>query len=191
MPRGCERARLIEAYFEKCGNRLKQSDPIAPEQLFLSKSKLKAEYYNWLHLSVWLGLRPQEVDQLKEEKYVRLQSDVHGNPILWIYQTKLVSVPPRYRWKLIPIIFEEKAEALCIIQSRLHKRPPTKTMKKLFGPNTTHFGARKGFTDLMLSNNQDFVHITQWMGHSSIERTWKNYKSKRVTHYNLRKTNIY
>jgi integrase len=64
-------------------------------------------------------------------------------------------------------------------------------MKKLFGPNTTLYGGRKGFTDLMLANDQDFVHISQWMGHSSIERTWKNYKSKRVTHYNLRKANIY
>ena len=31
IPKGTERTRLLEAYFEKCGHRLNQSDPITPE----------------------------------------------------------------------------------------------------------------------------------------------------------------
>ena len=173
------------AYFEKCGrNGNTQSDPITPKQLQKARTHLKIEHYNWLYLSVWLGLRPQEVDQLKDERLVRLQSSVDGKPILWVYQTKLVSVPPRYRWKLIPIVFEEQEMALEIIKSGNFHRPWVKTIRKHFSKHTTLYGGRKGFTDLMLAHHQDFIHISQWMGHSSIERTWKNYKSRRVTHYN-------
>ena len=183
IPRGTEKARLLEAYFEKCGSPSNQSDPSTPEQLENAKSKLKREQYNWLYLSIWLGLRPQEVDQLKLDHLVRLQRDIHGKLILWVYQTKLVSVSPRYRWKLIPIIFKEQEIALKIIQKKQFHRPLVKTVKRYFGINTTLYGGRKGFTDLMLSQKQDFIHISQWMGHSSIERTWRSYKCRTITHY--------
>ncbi len=185
IPKGSEKARLLDAYFKKCGQHVKQSDPVTPAQLERVKSKIKKENYNWLYLSVWLGLRPQEIDQLKDEQYVRLQKNIGGAPTLWVYQTKLVSVPPRYRWKLIPIIFKEQKEALKIIRSKNFRRPIAKIIKKYFGPHTTLYGGRKGFTDLMLSNHQDFIHISQWMGHSSIERTWRNYKSRTIVHHNL------
>jgi hypothetical protein len=185
FPSGTEKARVLEAYFEKCGNRLNQSDPVTPEQLERVRTQLKPEQYNWLYLSVWLGLRPQEVDQLKDKRLLRLQCDLDGRPILWIYQTKLVSVPPRYRWKLIPIIFQEQKKALEIIKSRKFQRPLVKTVRKRFGRHTTLYGGRKGFTDLMLARQQDFIHISQWMGHSSIERTWRSYKSRRIVHYSV------
>ena len=183
IPRGSEKSRLLEAYFSKCGTPYNQSDPITPTQLETMKSCLKPEHYNWIYLSVWLGLRPQEVDQLKLDNYVRLQPGFDGTMILWVYQTKLVSVPPRYRWKLIPIIFKEQKLALDIIQSKIFQRPLVKTVKRYFGVNTTLYGGRKGFSDLMLSQKQEFIHISQWMGHSSIERTWRNYKSRLITHY--------
>lgn len=182
-PRGTERARLIEAYYEKSGGRSNCSDPITPELLENAKMNFKPQQYNWLYISVWLGLRPMEIDQLKEDKYVRLQSDIHGNPILWVYQTKLTSVPPRNRWKLIPIIFKEQLEALTIIKNKDMTRPHVKRIRKIFGGHTTLYGGRKGFTDLMLGQQQDFIHISQWMGHSTIERTWRSYKSRKITHY--------
>ncbi len=160
-----------------------ESDPITPDQLRQAKPKLKKEHYSWLFLSVWLGLRSREIDQLKDGRFVRLQCAVNGKPILWIYQTKLVSVPPQYRWKLIPIIFKEQEAALKVICSRTFRRPAVKIVKRNFGANTTLYGGRKGFTDLMLTHQQDFVHISQWMGHSSIERTRKSYKSRRITHF--------
>ena len=115
VPAGAEKARLLEAYFEKCGHRVNESDPITPDQLQQVKSKIKQDHYDWWYLSVWLGLRPREVDQLKDERYIRFQPGTHGKVILWIYQTKLAAVPPQYRWKLIPIIFFEQEAALARI----------------------------------------------------------------------------
>ena len=112
IPNGAEKARLLDAYFEKCGFRTNESEPLTKENLLYAKSKLKPEHYNWLYLSVWLGLRPREVDQLK-------------------------AVPPQYRWKLIPIIFTEEDVALEIIRSLQFKRPNVKIVKKYFGQNTT------------------------------------------------------
>ena len=85
-----------------------QSDPLLPDRLEKKKDRLKPEYYNWLYLSVWLGLRPMEIDYLTNKENTRLQKAPDGTLILWIYQTKLTSVPPRYRWKLIPLIFKEQ-----------------------------------------------------------------------------------
>ena len=163
--------------------RTNTSDPITPIQLKKAKTKLKTEHYNWLYLSVWLGLRPREVDQLKDERYVRLQPSLNGKIILWIYQTKLSAIAPQYRWKLIPIIFAKQEIALEIIRSGHFKRPRTKLVRKYFSQHTTLYGGRKGFADLMLAHQQDFIHINQWMGHSSIERTWRNYKSRQIVHY--------
>jgi integrase len=123
--------------------------------------------YNWLYLSVWLGLRPNEVDKLIDDEFVRILFDKQGIPILWVYQSKLTSIPPRFRWKLIP----------------LFERPLAKTVKKYLGSNITLYGGRKGFTDLMLSINQRLENISQWMGHSTIDRTWKHYKCRTMVHY--------
>ena len=183
IPNGVEKGRLLNAYFEKCGYRSNESEPILPARLQKAKPKLKPEHYNWIYLSVWLGLRPREVDQLKNEHFVRLQPGLHKKIILWIYQTKLSAVPPQYRWKLIPIIFSEQEVAIKILRSGTFKRPHVKLIKKYFGANRTLYAGRKGFTDLMLARQQDFINISQWMGHSSIERTWRNYKSKKIVHF--------
>ncbi|OFZ20362.1 MAG: hypothetical protein A2Z20_12640 [Bdellovibrionales bacterium RBG_16_40_8] len=118
IPNGVEKGRLLNAYFEKCGHRSNESEPILPSQLQKAKSKLKPDHYNWIYLSVWLGLRPREVDQLKNDRFVRLQPGLHKKLILWIYQTKLSAVPPQYRWKLIPIIFTEQETALKILRPK-------------------------------------------------------------------------
>lgn len=104
--------------------------------------------------------------------------------MLWVYQTKLMSVPPRYRWKLIPIVFEGQMDAVKIIESGDFKRPLSKCVRHHFGSYTTLYGGRKGFTDLMLDHQQQLENISQWMGHFSIERTWRSYKSRCVTHFN-------
>lgn len=182
-PKGRERARLLEAYFSKTGRETKESEPITPEQLEHAKPGLNERNYNWLYLSVWLGLRPLEIDQLHDRNLFRLQKISETSTLLWVFQTKLVAVPPRYRWKLIPLIFEGQADAVKIIESGNFARPLSKTVRHHFGDHTTLYGGRKGFTDLMLDHQQQLENISQWMGHSSIERTWRNYKSRCVTHY--------
>jgi hypothetical protein len=51
------------------------------------------------------------------------------------------------------------------------------------GENNSLYGGRKAFTNLMLSKNQMIENISQWMGHSTIDRAWKHYKSRRIVHY--------
>ena len=128
-----------------------------------------------------------EIDQLHDQNLYRLQKLSKNSSLLWVFQTKLISVPPRYRWKLIPLVFEGQAQALKIIESGCFKRPLSKTVRHHFVSHTTLYGGRKGFTDLMLGHEQRLENISQWMGHSSIERTWRSYKSRCVTHYSLPK----
>jgi hypothetical protein len=44
------------------------------------------------------------------------------------------------------------------------------------------YGGRKGFVDLMLSKEQTFENISVWMGHSTLDRTWRSYKQRRKFH---------
>lgn len=182
-PRGHERAQLLEAYFTRRGTDHKESEPLQPAQLESVRGRLEKEHANWLYLSVWLGLRPLEIDQLKNPELIKIMTDSSGVPTLWVYQTKLVAVPPRYRWKLVPLFLPEQRKCLKIIERQNFRRPLTKTVKLHFGNSTNLYGGRKGFTDLMLSKGQNFVHISQWMGHSNIQRTWRNYKSRCLVHY--------
>jgi hypothetical protein len=182
-PAGHEKRRLVTSYYAKREKPPQESDPITPEQLSRIRGSIYIPLYNWLYLSVWLGLRPLEIDNLKKDGFYYIDIDDTGTKIMWIYQTKLVSLPPSKRWKPIPLIFKEQQEIVTILSKGEFHRPLTKTVKHHFGEGTTLYGGRKGFTDLMLSRGQSLENIAQWMGHSSIERTWKNYKSKTIFHY--------
>jgi hypothetical protein len=63
-------------------------------------------------LTVWFGLRPKEVDSVKNHEYWKIEILPTGRKILWIYQTKVVALPPEDRWKPIPILFDEQHFAL-------------------------------------------------------------------------------
>ncbi len=145
-----EKSFLLDAYFQKQGRHVCESDSITPKQLEDAKGKLNEQNYNWMYLSVWLGLRPLEIDQLRNQNYYRLQKVGENSALLWVYQTKLVSVPPRYKWKLIPLIFEGQVEAIKIIERGYFKRPLNKTVRLHFGVHTTLNGGRKGFTDAVV-----------------------------------------
>jgi hypothetical protein len=57
--------------------------------------------------------------------------------------------------------------------------------RKLAGPlsgNSALYGGRKGFTDLMLSKGNTIENISIWMGHSTLDRTWRSYKQKMKFH---------
>ena len=138
-PKGYEKSRLLDAYFEKVSKKgvTNESDPILPGQLKSTKANFKKEHHNWLYLSVWLGLRPKEIDQLKDSKNFRIHHGPDGTSVLWVYQTKLTSVPPKYRWKLIPLIFEEQKKIQRLIKSKKFHRPLVKTVKLYLGKHTT------------------------------------------------------
>ena len=182
IPRGYERQRIVEANFEK-KRVARPSKPITPENLERARQcRLNQANLNWLFLSVWFGLRPKEVDGLHKKILWRLEVLPTGRQILWVYQTKIISAPPEDRWKPIPILFDEQRFALRILESGVFKRPIRLTMVRYFGPGVTLYAGRKGFSDLMLSRGQSFWNISVWMGHSTIQRTWRSYKSRRKFH---------
>jgi hypothetical protein len=182
-PGGYERQRLIESFYQKQRSTIaKPSLPLSPEKLDGITGKINNKNFNWLYLSVWFGLRPQEIDNLRDKDFWRIETLESGRKLLWVFQTKIVALPPEDRWKPIPIIFEQQEFGLRIIQSGSFKRPLLKTMRKHFSSGITLYGGRKGFTDLMLSKGQTFENISVWMGHSTLDRTWKSYKQRRRFH---------
>lgn len=181
-PRGYERQRLLDAHYQRNKNSRKASDPLPPEVLNDASGKMNQANFNWLFISVWLGLRPQEIDNLHEQQLWRIETPIVGRKIFWIYQTKIIALPPDDRWKPIPILYEEQEFALRIIQSGNFKRPLVKTMRQYFSKDIDLYGGRKGFTDLMLSKGNTIENISIWMGHSTLDRTWRSYKQKMKFH---------
>jgi hypothetical protein len=175
-PRGYERQRLLDAHYHKNKNSRKASDPLPPEVLNMASGKMNQANFNWLFLSVWLGLRPQEIDNIHESELWRLETPIFGRKVFWIYQTKIIAFPPDDRWKLIPILYEEQEFAMRIVESGNFKRPLVKTMRQYFSKDIDLYGRRKGFTDLMLSKGNTIENISIWMGHSTLDRTWRSYK---------------
>lgn len=158
------------------------ADALTPEALKRKRSKLSEGNYNWLFVSVWFGLRPDEIDSLYDQRFGYKMAREKDTRALQIYQSKLKSVSEENRWKYIPIIFDEQRDALKLISSMELKRPLNKTLKKVFESNVRAYSGRKGFVDLMLENNRQIEEISAWLGHASIETTWKHYKSRsRIT----------
>jgi hypothetical protein len=181
-PKGYERQRLLEAFYQKKSHHRVPSQSITPEHLAMIEGRINIKNFNWLCISIWFGLRPQEIDQLNQASMWKIEILPTGRKILWVFQTKIIALPPEDRWKPIPIIFDEQHFALKMILDKNFKRPLTKTIQKHIGPGHDTYGGRKGFVDLMLSKNQSLENISIWMGHSTLGRTWRSYKNKRVYH---------
>jgi len=107
-PRGYERQRLIEAYYGKTESGRRPSAQLTPEHLMDISNKINQPGFNWLFLSVWLGLRPQEIDNLHDKSLWKLEVPIQGRKILWVFQTKIIALPPEDRWKPIPMLFDEQ-----------------------------------------------------------------------------------
>lgn len=181
-PRGHDRARLIDAYYQKEKSTKKPSRAITVEHLAKISKSINALNFNWIFVSVWLGLRPQEIDNLQDESMWKIEILPTKRKVLWIFQTKIVALPPEDRWKPIPLLFEEQLFAFKIIEGKNFKRPLNKTLHKHMGKEYGLYGGRKGFVDLMLSKGQSMENISIWMGHSTLNRTWRSYKRRGVYH---------
>ena len=180
--RGRERSKIADEQRRKSGKQTElgvrtESRPLTRELLNRSKSKFsKEEHWNWMFVSFYFGLRPSEVDSLHSGKY-KLKSN-NGTTYLQVYQSKLMSLPENQRYKSIPLVISEQNEALKILKSEKFKRPLTKTVRAALGEGVTLYAGRKGFTDLMLEEDYPIEQISIWLGHRSIETTWKYYKQR-------------
>ncbi len=175
-----ESARITEARENKKGVRT-EALPLTISILENAKTKFELNnliaQWNWLYISMWFGLRPSETDRLKIEKNIRIEK-INGIESILIYQTKLTNLSKEKRWKPIPIFFDEQKKALAIIKSGIFKRPLAKTIAKYIDEGYDNYSPRKGFTDLMLEKGFALEDISLFLGHNSIDTTWKHYKNK-------------
>lgn len=174
-PTGIDKQRIIDVH-DNLGV-TKESCPLTPAHLEGLKERLREDHWNWLYLSVWFGLRPGEVDSLLKPPGPKTWSLVDN--CLWVYQSKLTGIANKERLKPIPLKYQEQKDAILIVESKKFKRPLNKTLKLHLNSQTTCYGGRKGFTDLMLGLGNSLEAISQWMGHKSLDRTWKYYKDKK------------
>ncbi len=176
FPRGFDKERIADTYLDASdGGR--ESAPLSPQALAKRKSALLPEHYAWLALSLWFGLRPWEVDNLKNPKHRRVETH-EGKKVLFVFQTKLKSIAREKRWKWIPCLLPEQKETLKLIELAEFQRPLVKTVHLHFGAKVNLYGGRKGFEALMTSHGYRLEDVSLWLGHQSIEQTWRNYKSK-------------
>jgi integrase len=181
-PKGYNKEALMDSYTEAESYK-GPSEPLTPEILRDLKEQISEAQYNWLFVTVWLGLRPSEVDLIcKDSRKWRLEESDEVD-VLWVYQPKLKSKERKLRWKPIPLLYDEQREAVNLFQHKVLARPLVKTVKKHTGQHITLYGGRKGFTDLMLARGQSIEAVSQWLGHTSLEMTWKHYKDRRRVIY--------
>jgi integrase len=171
-PRGVKRV-AIETAYEESSTFRGPADPLTPELCKQGLFSVRGNY-EWLLWTIWFGLRPSEVD-------IRLfkVGILKNVPILQVYQSKLTAVSKEKRYKHIPALFAEQRELLSTLTAIPLKRPLIKTLRNAFpSKRITLYSGRKGFVDLMLDRGQILEDISNWLGHTSIETTWKNYRNK-------------
>lgn len=169
---------INDAYLEKPANRAGGAKPLDPETLSRYSSLFLPGQWEWIYVSVWFGLRPKEV----EGKW-KITTDGKVD-ILNVYQTKLRGLKDEDRWKMIPVLYPEQRKALSMLKLGGLKRPLVKTMQSILNDEEySLYSGRKGFTDLMLDKGQDLEAISAWLGHRTIDRTWRHYKNRKRVQY--------
>ena len=169
-PSGEASTKIHESFYAKKPQGM-TSAPLTWAQLKGAKSQLEVENWNWLYLSLWFGLRPTEIDNLKYkiEKY-------QGTKVLAVFQHKLVKIPAEQRWKFIPIIFPELEIGLRIIQSGKFRKPSIAVLQKHVNDKATLRAGRKGFVANCWLHGKYPKQITyRWLGHKSIKTTDNHY----------------
>jgi len=178
---------IAEAHYSRDSRRgCRESDPLTPEMLSAKKDKFGEAEYRWLSFSVWFGLRPVEIDQFSKSSSKKtwwVEAAANGRPpVLWVYQTKLKGLKPEKRTKGIPAILPEQ-QALLVNMELPVSRPARRDMIESFGKEVTLYGGRKNFEALMKAKGQKFENVSAWLGHSDINRTYRNYFNRQEVKY--------
>lgn len=180
MPRGSEVGKISDKYLDKTGGKTKEAKGVTLEVMKVIKTNLdfSVEEKNWCIVALGFGLRPSEVDMIAsnrdDSKFISFTSKT-----VTIYQPKLVSKPRPDRYKEVVIKHQFQKDAVKIVKSdSVLKKPLSKKIKRILGEEYGLYSLRKGYTDIMLGLNEDFARISSDLGHSSVDRTWKNYRKK-------------
>lgn len=169
-PTGAAASKIREAFFGKRPTGL-LSAPITWSELQAARGKIDAKQWNWLFLSLWFGLRPSELDNLKWKVVI-----YKDKTLLAVYQQKLYRLPPDERWKFIPVLFDQQREGLEIIKAGDFKRPSVRVIRAHVNPQASCRAGRKGFVALMWEMGKLPKQITfRWLGHKSVKTTDSHY----------------
>jgi hypothetical protein len=175
-PRGYDRQSLEDKADEKEGV-AHESLPLTPAILAKAKPKLSDEYFRWLYVSFWFGLRPSEVEGQWKLAY-RTNQEGKQVRVLEVYQSKLAGLSKEKRWKAIPLLFPEQEKALAMLEEGKLKRPYAKLIRESLGEGFGVYAGRKGFLDLMMSKGKQIVTVSRWLGHTDIGQTMRAYKNR-------------
>jgi hypothetical protein len=178
-PKGRERERIVDSHYDSNKKSL-EALPLNPTLLSKLKQEMDEPMCNFMHIALWLGLRPIEIDQSRLGMKYFAVTEEDGFTVVNIYQSKLTSVPRDKRWKKIPIIFKEQSYALEILNCRNFKRPLTKTIQRILGPGFNNYSGRKGFELLMRGLGRSFPEVSSWLGHRNINTSWKHYTDRKT-----------
>lgn len=174
-PSGEASVRIHESFFNKRPFGL-TSAPITWRELERARSDLDPKAWNWLFLTLWFGLRPSELENLKWKI-----EEYEGKKLLAVFQHKLVRLPAEQRWKFIPILFPEQEKGVEIIKKKDFRSPSVTTVQKYINPRVSLRGGRKGFVALMWEKGKYPKHIMfRWLGHKSVRTTDNHYKGSPI-----------
>lgn len=139
----------------------------------------QVERGKWITLNraLQLGLRPQEMRNVtRGDEYTFFDSDAEtGLEVLNVLQTKLVNLSEEDQWKRIPVLYPEQRIAADNIKNESLEEPLPKTIKRYTHGNHHLYAGRKGFGPLMWGLGHDVVEVSSWLGHKSIDRTFRDY----------------
>jgi hypothetical protein len=167
-PRGPAREQIREAYLNSEEYR-GPSDILTPWELEEKIDLLPRGWYEWLFVSIWFGLRPNEISKDIEYK----------DGVIYVYQPKLTGIPIEDRYKAIPILFTEQETALEYLINNRCIRPRNIVLREIFPGRITLYAGRKGFVDLMQDRDCRLEDISSWLGHQNIQTTWAKYRNRK------------
>jgi hypothetical protein len=73
---------------------------LTPQIINKMKLKMPEGQWEYLHVTLWLGLRPTELDAILKSPDKYFQKARQGNvTIIGVYQAKLVNIPKEKLWK--------------------------------------------------------------------------------------------
>lgn len=174
IPKG----KVRESLLEKSNTDGSGAKPFTESILNKMRGKLPDGQLEYLEACFYLGLRPSELDLVLKDKSKFNERVIEGVTIICVYQKKLSGVSQADRWKYIPLIIPKQVECFSNIKNGKLKKPLVKTIKKIIGKGYGLYSGRKGFVDLMLGLDQRIEDVSMWLGHKSLEITWKVYKDK-------------
>ncbi len=160
--------------------------PLTAALLVSARKFLPVNQGNWLLVSFAFGARPLEVD----DATYRTEVDSNGITIVWIYQSKLKGVPKADRWKPVPVFDPIQKEAIDVWTKDQIERPRTSKLQEdnVLGEGFTVYAGRKGFEQWMKdSYKQPFDAVSVMLGHRNVQRTYNNYRNKKIARYELPK----